>query len=152
MSTRHLNWTVSQLITLGLGTHKLATVPPHSVRKLHLVIAVLAIGTAARPAQAEFWFEDLTDGNISDSGIDWSLLSRATISSDGLELNSNNGAGDIASAKLPIIGQGWAVRTKGRLLRDLGVLGVGAGGFWSALTVDGSAALGERGAGSDRLY
>ena len=69
MSTRHLNWTVSQLITLGLGTRKLATVPLHFVRKLALVIAVLAIGTSARPAQAEFWFEDFTDGNLSDSGI-----------------------------------------------------------------------------------
>jgi hypothetical protein len=67
------------------------------------------------------------------------------MSSDGLELNSNNGAGDIASAELPILGQSWSVRTKGRLLRA-GFLGAGAGGFWSGLgSGDGSAALGKGG-------
>ena len=36
-------------------------------------------------ALAEFWYEDFTDGNLSDSGIDWTFTSRE-ISSDSLEL------------------------------------------------------------------
>jgi len=144
MSTRRLE-TVSQLITLGLGTRKFASMPLHSVRKLALVIAVLAIGTSVRSAQAEFWYEDFTDGSISDSGIDWTLTSRSTFSSDGLELNSSNGIGGNATAELPVRGQSWSIRTEARLLRDLGVLGAAAGDTWSGISVNGGALLGKGG-------
>jgi hypothetical protein len=129
MNTRHLNWTVSQLITLGSRTRNLATVRLRSKRKLALVIAVLAIATSVGPAQAAFWFEDFTDENISDSGINWLVKPNHTNlsnSPEGVVLNAELPYGTTASADWPVDRQGWSIRTKARLLQDYGLLGVGA--------------------------
>ena len=95
----------------------------------NLIMAVfLALNLSVDCAHAEFWFEDFTDGKLSDSGIDWTLTPLSLSSSDGLELNSPNGAGaGAARADLPIRRQNWSIRTQARLLRDLGVLGAGVG-------------------------
>ena len=96
--------------------------------KLGLVILLVSM-SSVKWGYADFWYEDFTDGNLSDSGIDWALGPGTASSSDGLELNSPNGShAGFARADLPVRGRHWSIRAQARLLLDLGIFGAGVDG------------------------
>lgn len=101
-------------------------------------------------ARAEFWFEDFTDGSISESGIDWLFSRDHSIEPDGLLLSTDNTQSTAAGPDWPIDRQGWSIRTQGRLLQDHGFIGLASmpvpgidtgRGAWSVLA-DESALMG----------
>ena len=121
--------------------------------KLNNLLIALAVSLASmlmvHAARAEFWFEDFTDGNISDSGIDWTFSPLSLSTSDGVELNSTNGTAGVVTADLPVRGHSWSIRTEARLLLDLGVPGAGvADGVadtFSGIAVTGRFSVGKAG-------
>ena len=94
---------------------------------VNLILAIFLVSISSVDwVHAEFWFEDFTDGEISDSGIDWVLSSLSSSSSYGLELNAPIGnAAGFAVADSSVDRQGWSIRTQARLLQAHGGLGAG---------------------------
>ncbi len=119
------------------------------------VFIALSVGLASISmvdvARSEFWYEDFTDGNLNDSGIEWLFLQDHSISSDGLLLSSSADSGATAAhVDWPADRQGWSIRTQGRLLQDHGFFGAGTkavpgqygGGTWNAIEANGDSGAG----------
>lgn len=116
--------------------------------KLSLIVFLVSL-SSVKCGHADFWYEDFTDGNLSDSGIDWTLGPGTVSLSDGLELNSPNGShAGFARAELPVRRRNWSLRTQARLLLDLGIFGAGVDGVddtFGGASVFGEVALGKGG-------
>jgi hypothetical protein len=97
------------------------------------IFSVLSVGVASLSTidgvRAEFWYEDFTDENLSDSGIEWQFdRSNGTYSTspDGLLSHSTRSCcGAIAKADWTVPRDGWSIRTQARQLQDHGFFGAG---------------------------
>ena len=116
-----------------------------------LLAAFLMAISMVGVVQAEFWFEDFTDGNISDLGAEW-IHSKSprqhSISPNGLQLdNPLTSRAAVAGLDLTPYRKDWSMRTQVRLLQDHGFVGVGtfgadSGDNWNLVVSNGATLLG----------
>ena len=123
------------------------------------IFSVLSIGLASlstiNGVRAEFWYETFTDGNMSDSGLEWRFVRDHSDSLDGLLLSTDSSCclaavvPDWVVPVWPADRAGWSIRTQGRLLQNHGFFGVGTSpsrlspdSTWTLLAANGDAMLG----------
>lgn len=144
--------------SMNLSSHSSPLIRGACFSPILVAVCLVAMPMGAS-SQAEFWYEDFTDGNLTDSEVEWVFDRDHDISPDGLQLSTPSTSPTSAGPNWPTEREGWSIRTQARLLQDHGFFGAGTGPLpgagpgdatWNIIRADGIVALGSLGSGRDQ--
>ena len=118
---------------------------------VNLILAIFMVSiSSVHWVHADFWYEDFTDGDLNEGGIDLVFFEDHSISPNGLLLSTPHKFATSAKTASDWFNQreGWSIRTRGRLQQNHGFFGVAAypleknAWAWNAIAAGGAARLG----------